>query len=445
MTSFVCSGCGHGSPRWFGRCPECGEWSSASAPASSTGEGERLDLATLAANAVTPARFSTGIAEVDRVLGGGVVPGGAILLSGDPGAGKSTLVMQVMTGAVASGHSSLLITGEESADQVALRARRLGADRSGLQVAASRSLPAVLATSIAERPDLLVIDSIQTLEDPRHEQPAGSVVQVRECASALVAHGKATGTAVFMVGHVTKDGSVAGPKALEHVVDVVLSLDGEGDGTLRLLRPAKNRFGSCDETGVFTMSSTGLEPVEDPSSVLLADRSVGISGSCVFPGVQGSRSLLIEIQALVSKSDYAPPRRVAIGIEQRRMALLLGVMSECLDLKLGDHDVFVSAAGGLAIREPAADVATCLAIHSAKTAWPLPPGAVAIGELGLGGEVRRVPGIERRLVEAHRLGFDAAIVPRGVERGPRGMKLHPVGRISEAMAASSSRRAMASA
>jgi DNA repair protein RadA/Sms len=373
------------------------------------------------------------------------VPGAAILLSGDPGAGKSTLVMQLMTGAATTGRRSLLITGEESTDQIALRARRLGADRHDLQVAPSRSLPSVIATSEAERPHLLVIDSIQTLEDPRYEQPAGSVVQVRECAAALVAHAKATGTAVIMVGHVTKDGSVAGPKALEHVVDVLLTLDGEGDGTLRLLRSTKNRFGSCDETGVFTMRPSGLDPVEDPSSVLLADRSAGISGSCVFPSLQGSRALLVELQALVSKSDYPPPRRVAIGIEPRRMALLLGVMRKVLELKVGEQDLFMSAAGGLAIREPAADLATCVAIYSARTGVAFPSSAVAVGEVGLGGELRRVPALERRLAEARRLGFDEAIVPHGIDSGPQGMKLHSVRDISEAIAAFTARRALASA
>ena len=435
MTSFVCSGCGHGSPRWFGRCPECGEWGSAGAPKTATSNaGQRLELATLVATTRAPARFSSGIEEVDRVLGGGVVPGAALLLAGDPGAGKSTLVMQLMRGAAGGGRRSLLITGEESADQVALRARRLGADSAGLQVAPSRSLPSVIATSVAEKPDLLVIDSIQTLEDPRYEQPAGSVVQVRECAAALVAHAKASGTAVLMVGHVTKDGSVAGPKALEHVVDVLLTLEGEGDGTLRMLRATKNRFGSCDETGVFTMRPNGLEPVEDPSSVLLADRAAGLGGSCVFPALQGSRALLIEVQALLSKSVYPPPRRVALGIEQRRLALLLGVLSECVELKLGDQDVFVSAAGGLVIREPAADLATCLAIYSARTGKPLPSGAVAVGEVGLGGELRRVPALERRLAEAHRLGFDEAIVPRGIDTGPRAMRLHCVPDITAAVA-----------
>lgn len=370
-----------------------------------------------------------------------MVPGAAVLLSGDPGAGKSTLVMQLMTGAARGGRSSVLITGEESTGQVALRARRLGADLAALGVAASRSLPAVLATSLEERPDVLVVDSIQTLEDPRFEQPAGSVVQVRECAAALVAHAKATGTAVVMVGHVTKDGSVAGPKTLEHVVDVVLTLEGEGDGALRMLRSTKNRFGSCDETGVFTMRPAGLDPVEDPSSVLLADRVPEAGGSCVFPALQGSRSMLVEIQALVSGSDLASPRRVAIGIDQRRMALLLGVLWKCLRLKLGDHDVFVSAAGGLAIREPAADLATCLALHSAKTEASLPPGLVAIGEVGLGGELRRVPRAERRLEEARRLGFDEAIVPRGLERGPRGMKLHPVATVGAAVAVCDAPRA----
>ena len=432
MSNFVCGACGHSSPRWFGRCPECGEWSSA---ASSTAEATpQLDLSVLAATTDTPARIPTGIGELDRVLGGGIVPGVAVLLYGDPGAGKSTLATQMMAGVARDGRSALLISGEESPQQVALRAQRLDADLGDIRIAASRSLPAVIATATAERPDVLVVDSIQTLEDPRYEQPAGSVVQVRECAAALVAHAKSTGTSIFLVGHVTKDGTVAGPRTLEHVVDVVLSLEGDRDHALRILRATKNRFGPCDETGVFAMKKTGLHGVADPSSMLLEDRSEGISGSCVFPGTQGSRPMLVEIQALVADGDGGQPRRVAMGIEQRRLSLLLGILSKSMNAKLGRDDVFVSAAGGLVIREPAADLAICLAIHSAKHDLVLPPLTVAMGEVGLGGEVRRVPNVERRLSEARRLGFTDAIVPRGVERAPDGLTLHVVHHLSTALA-----------
>lgn len=432
MSNFSCSACGHSSPRWFGRCPECGAWSTASAPAAA-GTGEQLDLSVLAATTETPERLATTIGELDRVLGGGIVPGAALLLFGDPGAGKSTLATQLMAGVARSGRSALLVTGEESPEQVALRAQRLDADLGEIRVAASRSLPDVVATATAERPALLVVDSIQTLEDPRFEQPAGSVVQVRECAAALVGYAKSSGTAVLLIGHVTKDGSVAGPRTLEHVVDVVLSLEGDRDQVLRLLRASKNRFGPCDETGVFAMRKTGLHGVADPSSMLLEDRCEGISGSCVFPGTQGSRPMLVEVQALVSPSEGGQPRRVAMGIEQRRLALLLGILTKTMSLKFGADDVFVSVAGGMTVRETAADLAVCLAIHSAKHDLALPARTVAIGEVGLGGEVRRVPNIDRRLREAERLGFRDALVPRGTERAAGGIRLHTVEHVATAL------------
>jgi DNA repair protein RadA/Sms len=388
----------------------------------------------LAATTETPARAPTGIAELDRVLGGGIVPGAAILLYGDPGAGKSTLATQLMAGIARGGRTALLVSGEESARQVALRAQRLNADLGDIRIASSRSLPAVVATTTAEGPDLLVVDSIQTLEDPRFEQTAGSVVQVRECAASLVGLAKTAGVSVVVIGHVTKDGTVAGPRTLEHVVDVVLSLEGDRDQTLRLLRATKNRFGPCDETGVFAMTKAGLRGVADPSSMLLEDRAEGMSGSCVFPGTQGSRPMLIEVQALVSPNDSMQPRRVAMGIEQRRLALLLGILAKSVQLKVGKDDVFVSAAGGIAIREPAADLAVCLAIYSAKNDLAVPAKTVAMGEVGLGGEVRRVPNVERRLYEARRMGFLDAIVPRGVDSAPEGMRLRSVRHVGDALA-----------
>ncbi|HEY7875505.1 MAG TPA: DNA repair protein RadA [Actinomycetota bacterium] len=434
MSNFTCNACGHSSPRWFGRCPECGAWSSATEPPQHDKGGRRLDLSVLAATTPAPARVPTNVGELDRVLGGGIVPGTVALLFGDPGAGKSTLATQLMAGIARDGRKALLISGEESPDQVALRAQRLDADMGDIGIAASRSLPDVLATVAAERPDLVVVDSIQTLEDPRFDQAAGSVVQVRECAASLVAYAKSTGTSTVLIGHVTKDGTVAGPRTLEHVVDVVLSLEGDRDHALRLLRATKNRFGACDETGVFAMRKNGLHDVADPSSMLLEDRYDGVSGSCVFPGTQGSRPMLLELQALVSESEGGQPRRVAMGIEQKRLALLLGILSKSMDLKFGRDDVFVSVAGGIAVREPGADLALCLAIHSAKFDVPLPLRTVAIGEVGLGGEVRRVPNVDRRLSEAHRLGFDKAFVPRGTERGPRGMRLQCVDHVGVALA-----------
>ena len=379
-------------------------------------------------------RWPTGMVEVDRVLGGGVVPGSVCLLAGDPGVGKSTLVLQLLDGLRRAGRRCLLVTGEESLAQTAMRARRVGVDLGGLRAAASTSLDAVMAAAGRERAEVVVVDSVQTLSDPSLEQSAGSVVQVRECAATLVRYAKAEGTAIVLVGHVTKEGSVAGPKALEHVVDVVLTLEGERGGALRLLRAAKNRYGSCEEAGVLTMTACGLEGVADPSAMLLADRKPGAPGSVVFCGLEGSRPVLVELQALVADSQLTQPRRVAIGVDARRMALLLGVMSQ-RDDRLGRRDVFLAASGGVAVREPAADLGLCLAIHSAARAASLPEDLVAIGEVGLAGEVRRVPGLERRLSEAARLGFRRALVPPDAARRDCGMEITRVADLAGALRA----------
>jgi DNA repair protein RadA/Sms len=382
-------------------------------------------------------RLSSGLDELDRVLGGGLVPGSVVLLSGEPGVGKSTLILQLLNG-VARAHAVLLITGEESVDQTSLRAARLGVDRNAVRVGGSFSLNDVLAACERERPDVLVVDSIQTLCDSRLEQGPGSVVQVRECAAELVRHAKATGMAIVLVGHVTKDGQVAGPKTLEHVVDAVLSLEGERSGSIRLLRSVKNRFGSCDETGVFIMSPQGLIPVEDPSAMLLADRSRGLPGSVVFPALEGTRPTLVELQALVIPSDLPHPRRVAIGVDSGRLALLLGVLFK-QEVITEKRDVFVSTAGGLAVREPGSDLPVCLALYSAASDRALDDRVVAVGEVGLGGEVRRVPGIERRLREAARLGFATAIVPRGEWNAPPSLDIVCAAHIGAALAAVSAR------
>jgi DNA repair protein RadA/Sms len=385
--------------------------------------------------------MSTGVAEIDAVLGGGIVPGSVVLLAGEPGIGKSTLVLQVLDGLGGGGHSCLLLTGEESLGQVALRAGRLGLPLHRLRAAASTSLSAVLAASGRERPDVLVVDSIQTLHDAGRDGAPGSVVQVRDCATALVAHAKATGTAVVAVGHVTKEGAVAGPKVLEHVVDAVLTLEGERTGTLRVLHVAKNRFGSCEESGVLQMSAHGLVPVPDPSALLLEDRSPGVTGSIVFPRLDGSRAVLVEVQALVSGSGLAHPRRVAQGTDPRRLDLLLGILAERAGLALGDRDVFVAAAGGLDVREPAADLALCLALFSATRGLAIPSTVVAFGEVGLGGEVRRIPGIGRRLSEAAGHGFRGAIVPGRAEVSALGMRIARADDLSTALAMTKQLRA----
>ena len=367
------------------------------------------------------------------MLGGGLVSGGVVLLAGEPGIGKSTLVLQLLDGIAARGRRPLLVTGEESLGQVSLRALRLGIDATRVRAVASSSLEVTLSAATTERPDVLVVDSIQTLHSEAAEQAPGSVVQVRDCSAALIRYAKATGAVVALVGHVTKDGSVAGPKTLEHLVDVVLALDGERTGTLRLLRSVKNRFGSCDETGVLTMGETGLEPVPDPSALLLADRRDGVAGSVVFPSLEGTRPVLVELQALVARADTPQARRVAIGLDARRVALLLGVLDGRAQTSFAQQDVFAAAAGGMAVKEPAADLALCLALHSARHGRPVPDDLVAIGEIGLGGEVRRVPGVARRLAEARRFGFRRALVPRGVEDVGRGIEVTAVSDLSTAL------------
>jgi len=375
-----------------------------------------------ASRSSTP-RSSTGSPEVDRVLGGGLVPGAVLLLAGEPGIGKSTLVLQLLGSIVDTGGSVLLATGEESLDQVGLRARRLDITDERVRAVAVTSVTQVIAAARAEQPDVLVVDSVQTLEDPALEQSPGTPTQVRGCAVQLMRFAKETDTAIVLVGHVTKDGSVAGPKTLEHLVDAVLTLEGERTGSMRLLRPVKNRFGSCEEIGVFTMAEAGLEAVADPSGLLLGDRCHGVPGSIVFPGLEGTRPLLHEIQALVCRSEIPQPRRVAIGLDGRRLALLLGVLGQRADVDISKQDVFVASAGGLTVKEPAADLPLLLSLRSAACGVPVDEHVTAFGEVGLGGEVRRVPGAERRLAEAARLGFEVAIVPRNTSKKQRGIEV----------------------
>lgn len=435
--TFGCSECHYSSLKWFGKCPDCGGWSTAGS-LGARGNGLAATITTLAEAGLEPPRADTGIGELDRVLGGGLVRGSAVLLAGEPGIGKSTLVLQLLDALARKGAEVLLLSGEESIEQVASRATRLGCAGGSIRTAAATSLSTLLATCTALRPSVVVIDSVQTLVDENLEQGAGSTTQVRECVSSLVRLAKETGITVVLVGHVTKEGSVAGPKTLEHVVDVVLSLDGERSGTLRLLRATKNRFGATDETGVFVMCSNGLEPVADPSALLLEDRREGVPGSVVFPSIEGSRPVLVEVQALVAPSGVA--RRVAIGFDGRRLSVLTGVLSTRADLALGDKDVFVAAAGGLALREPAADLAACLALLSAARDVPLDPGTIAIGEVGLSGEVRGVPSIERRLSEAARMGFTTALVPRRFEGASSRIRIVKAGDIVSAFDAARSLR-----
>ena len=442
-----CSDCGAAFPKWAGRCTVCGEWNSLVEEVEVAEPAARARSASAAARsaAVEPAvpiadvdlaawaTGSTGLPELDRVLGGGLVPGSVTLVGGEPGIGKSTLLLQLLGAVASQGRRALLITGEESAQQVRLRAERLGALQSNLWLAAETSMPLVLAHLAAVRPEVVVIDSIQTMTDPELQSAPGSVTQVRECAHALVRVAKDHGIAVLLVGHVTKDGSLAGPRVLEHVVDTVLSFEGDRHHALRLLRAVKHRFGATGELGLFEMVEQGLVAVADPSALFLGDRRSGLAGSVVVPAMEGARPLLVEVQALVARTESAMPRRNVQGLDGSRLALLLAVLDRRLGVDLGGCDVFSSVVGGVRITEPAADLSVALALLSSWSDVPLPEDLVAVGEIGLGGEVRQVGHGAQRLSEAKRLGFTTALVPQSIkDPGIAGLTLIRVGSLDDA-------------
>ena len=379
------------------------------------------------------ARFTTGIGELDRVLGGGLVPGSVTLVGGEPGIGKSTLLLQALGSLAATGARGLLVSAEESKQQVRLRAERLHTLHPRILLLAETALPAITAAVAEVDPDYLVVDSIQTVFDPQLESAPGSVAQVRECAHQLVQLAKSRAMATVLVGHVTKEGALAGPRVLEHVVDTVLSFEGDRHHALRLLRAAKHRFGSTDELGLFEMTEQGLEGVPDPSGLFLGDRTEHVPGSVVVPAMEGNRPLLVEVQALVSSTSLAMPRRNAQGLDQGRLSLLLAVLERRVGLSFSGLDVYASAVGGVRISEPGADVAVSLALASAITGMPLRAGLVACGEVGLGGELRQVAHTQRRLAEAARLGFDEAVVPMSSPDAPPGLRLHRVGSLADAI------------
>lgn len=438
-TAFVCQQCGHATPKWAGRCPECGSWNSlveervVSAPKGRAPRTPRAPVALADVPAEAEERLGSGIPEFDRVLGGGIVRGSLVLLGGEPGIGKSSLLAQV-SGRAAAGGPVLYVSGEESPAQVKLRARRLGVERADIRLLPETDVGAVGEAVRQLRPRLVVIDSIQTTTSDAIGSAAGSVGQLRECTARFLELAKGEDVPIFLVGHVTKEGAIAGPRVLEHIVDAVLYLEGDRYHAYRILRATKNRFGSTDEVGVFEMGEHGLAEVRNPSQVFLEERS-GSSGSVVVPTLEGTRPLLVEIQALVSPTSFGLPRRTANGVDLNRVLVLLAVLGKRAGLSLGTHDVYVNLAGGLRVREPAADLGLAAALASAFRDRPAAEGTVLVGEVGLSGEVRRVSRIAARLREARSLGFTRAIVPRGnlpeVERD--GIGVEGVATIREAL------------
>lgn len=418
---FVCRSCGFESAKWNGRCPNCGEWNTfeevealpkSSASRTPSRRTEKIvSLKDVDTSSDGEVRYLTGMNELDRVLGGGLVKGSLVLIGGEPGIGKSTLLLQICE-YLGKEHSILYVSGEESARQISLRAKRLGVGGEGLYILAESDAQAVADSVSAQKPDIVIIDSIQTMSIGEINSAPGSITQVRECTNLFMRLAKSEEIPFFIVGHVNKDGAIAGPKVMEHIVDVVLYFEGDRNLSYRILRAAKNRFGSTNEIGVFEMQDDGLEQVENPSQMLLSGRPTGVSGCCVVCTMEGSRPILAEVQALVSKSGASAPRRVASGFDYNRIYMLLAVLEKRLGFYYGALDVYVNIIGGLKIQEPAADLPVAMALYSSLTDKPVGDDVIAFGELGLGGEIRSVSHIEQRVAEAQRLGFKKCIVPR---------------------------------
>ncbi len=433
-THFACQSCGHQAPKWLGRCPSCGGWgtlieetalstASERRPAWGASTGQAKPVLLSEVTSTKEARRSTSIAELDRVLGGGVVQGSLVLLGGDPGIGKSTLVLMALEH-LSADRPALYVSGEESLHQTKMRAERLGVKSENLHLFAETDLEKVLQASEKLGPAALVVDSIQTMYLPELGSAPGSVSQVRECAGRLMAYAKKTGVPTFIVGHVTKDGSIAGPRVLEHMVDTVLYFEGERGHAFRLLRAHKNRFGSTNEIGVFEMKGSGLAEVPDPSALFLSERPRGASGSVVTSTLNGTRPILVEVQALVAPTGYGTARRTAIGVDSNRVALLAAVLEKKEDVQLIGCDLFVNVAGGMELSEPASDLAVCAALVSSLRNRPSHAQTLVLGEVGLAGEVRAVGHLEPRLVEAEKMGFRRAILPSGsVKRIEPGRKI----------------------
>ena len=441
-TAYACTECGGQSSKWQGQCPSCGVWNTlvetlAATPASrfqALAGGASVVRALSSVEASDNPRAPTGIEEFDRVLGGGLVPGGVILLGGDPGIGKSTLLLQAMA-AIGVSRRALYVTGEESADQIALRAHRLGLVNAAVELLAEVQLEAIVGAIRTQRPDVVVIDSIQTVYTEALESAPGSVAQVRECAAQLTRLAKQTGVTIILVGHVTKEGAIAGPRVLEHIVDTVLYFEGDTHSSFRLVRAIKNRFGAANELGVFAMTERGLKGVANPSALFLSQHGKAVPGSCVLATLEGSRPLLVEVQALVDPVQGALARRVAVGLDPQRLALLLAVLHRHGGVEMAGQDVFVNAVGGVRIGEPAADLAVSLAIYSSFKNIALDSKSLVFGEVGLAGEIRPVQRGQERLREAAKLGFHRAIIPAANKPKQRieGMEIVTVDRINEAL------------
>ena len=441
-TVFACQECGYESPKWLGRCPDCQAWNTFVERAATVAtQGPRhtappLEISRLPAD--EEPRLALDLPEFDRVLGGGIVPGSLVLLGGDPGIGKSTLLLQVAARASAEGGPVLYLSGEESPRQLKMRATRLGLPGHGLFVLAETNLGPALKEAESLSPSLLIVDSIQTVYSEAAPQAPGSLVQLRQCTMDLLRWAKGSGVPVFLAGHVTKEGDIAGPRLLEHIVDVVLYLEGERFSNYRLLRGVKNRFGSVDEVGVFEMTGEGLRGVDNPSEAFIAERASGAVGSIVVPTLEGSRPLLVEMQALTNPTATPAPRRTANGLDLSRLLLVTAVLSRRLGLPLAGQDIIASVVGGLHVHEPAADLGLALAIVSSHRDRPLPADLVALGEIGLSGELRTVAQIDRRLAEAERLGFRRCLLPQAALRRQQhktGMELLPAATLRQAIKA----------
>ncbi len=420
---YVCQSCGYSSPKWLGRCPECGAWDSLTEEAqplaaasrsylpAAQGVLEPKKLSGIAQQEV--GRLTSGIRELDRVLGGGLVRGSLVLLGGSPGIGKSTILLDAALCYSKKGLKPLYVSGEESEEQTALRAKRLGGGQAELAILTATDLNAILQTAQKMKPDILIIDSIQTMYWPALAAGAGSVGQVRECTAQLLQFAKTTNIACLLIGHVTKDGTIAGPRLLEHMVDVVLQFDGDRSYNFRILRALKNRFGSTQESGIFSMEAGGLKEVANPAGLFLENRREGVSGSTIGALLEGNRPILAEFQALLAKTPYGLPRRTAVGFDYNRVNLLIAVLERHLNLDLGSYDAYVNVVGGLKAAEPAADLPVAAALVSSYRSKSLPALTLLFGEVGLTGEVRKVAEPERRILEAYALGFRNFIVPKG--------------------------------